>query len=94
MTHFDFGDDTAPAAGKDIGRGRRLPKKTPGGRGDGAQGDQRNNRRASLRIGTGKKGRGAALSQRRGSLKKRDRSAEKAARAEAAVERKTVFLPE
>jgi translation initiation factor IF-2 len=32
--------------------------------------------------------------QRRGSLKKRDRSAQKAARAEAAVERKTVTLPE
>ncbi|CAB9531213.1 hypothetical protein (Partial), partial [Seminavis robusta] len=34
----------------------------------------------------------AELSRRRGSLKRRDRSAEKAARAEAAIERKTVNL--
>jgi hypothetical protein len=51
-------------------------------------------RRTSLRVGTGKKGRAAEASQRRGSLKKRDRSMQKAIRAEAAIERKTVNLPE
>jgi xanthine dehydrogenase iron-sulfur cluster and FAD-binding subunit A len=56
--------------------------------------DGRNNRRASLRVGTGKKGRAASLSNRRGSLKKRDRTAEKEARAEAAIERKRVNLPD
>jgi hypothetical protein len=45
-------------------------------------------------MGTTKKGRAAESSQRRGSLRKRDRSLEKAMRAEAAVERKTVALPE
>lgn len=74
--------------------GRRQPAKKKG-RGDGNDdGQGRNNRRASLRIGTGRKGRGAELSRRRGSLKKRDRSAEKARRAEAATERNTVDLPE
>lgn len=88
------GGDDAATAGRPDGRGRRAPvKKAYAGRGDGAA-DGKNNRRASLRIGTGKKGRGAAISQRRGSLKKRDKSAEKAARAEAAMERKTVQLPE
>lgn len=50
--------------------------------------------RTSLRVTTSKKGRGAELSQRRGSLKRRDRTAEKEARAEAALERRTVSLPE
>ena len=51
-------------------------------------------RRASLRVGTGKKGRAAEITQRRGSLRRRDRSADKAAKEEAAIERKTVHLPE
>jgi len=50
--------------------------------------------KTTLRVGTGKKGRAAESSQRRGSLKKRDRSNEKALKAEAALERKTVNLPE
>jgi len=75
------------------GRGDRKQKKVPGG---AAAGDDnaRGPRRPSLRVGTGKKGRRAMGNQRRGSLKKRDRSAEKAMRAEAAVERNTVSLPE
>lgn len=55
--------------------------------------DSRNTGRTSLRLGTGRKGRGAELSQRRGSLKKRDRTAEREAREEAAIERRTVHLP-
>lgn len=51
-------------------------------------------RRQSLRIGTGKKGRGAELRQRRGSLRRRDRTAEREAKEAAAVVRNTVQLPE
>jgi hypothetical protein len=69
-----------------------------GGSGRKADDREEGNKRGgktSLRIGTGgRKGRGAELSQRRGSLKKRNRSADRAARAEAAIERKTVYLPE
>jgi hypothetical protein len=50
--------------------------------------------RTLLRVGTTKKGRAAESNKRRGSLKKRDRSTERALRAEAALERKTVQLPE
>lgn len=83
----------ADAPSKDVGRGRqRLPVKKKGGT---YNKDDQRNRRQSLRVGTGsRKGRGAELSRRRGSLKKRDRSADKEARAAAAVERKTVDLPE
>lgn len=51
-------------------------------------------RKTSLRIGTGKKGRTAEINGRRGSLRRRDRSSQKAAKEEAAIERKTVCLPE
>jgi hypothetical protein len=50
--------------------------------------------RRSAHVETGRRGWSAELSQRRGSLKKRDRRAKKAARAEAAIERKTVYLLE
>jgi hypothetical protein len=43
---------------------------------------------------SGRKGREAQLSSRRGSLRKRDRTAEKEAKAAAAEERRTVTLPE
>lgn len=56
--------------------------------------DVRNQRKTSLKLGTGRKGRSAEVSGRRGSLKKRDRSAEKEAKAAAAEERRTVRLPE
>ena len=75
-------------------RSRQQPQRAGGNGGGGDTDSPRSKRRTSLRIGTGRKGRGAELSQRRGSLKKRDRRAEKEARAEAAVERKTVELPE
>jgi len=42
----------------------------------------------------GKKGRQSAISQRRGTLKRKDRSKEKALKAERALERKTVVLPD
>lgn len=59
----------------------------------GGPGDGRNDRKASLRIGSGKK-RGGAGRQRRGSLKRRDRSSEKEARLERRLLRRTVDLPE
>lgn len=92
MRYRDEGPSRGGGGGPSSDGRRRSPgaKQKRGGRGDND--NSRNNRRASLRIGTGKRGRGAQLSNRRGSLKKRDRSAEKAARAEAALERKTVNL--
>lgn len=85
-------DEVSASPGRG-GRGDRKQKKVPGG---AAAGDDnaRGPRRPSLRVGTGKKGRRAMGNQRRGSLKKRDRSAEKAMRAEAAMERNTVSLPD
>jgi len=47
----------------------------------------------SLRLGTGKRGRQAAVRQRRGSLKRRDRRGEKALKEERALERRTIVLP-
>ena len=72
--------------------GGAAPYNRDGGGGGG--GEEGAKRKTSLRIGTSRKGRGAELSSRRGSLKKKDRRADKAARAEAAIERKTVYLPE
>jgi hypothetical protein len=56
--------------------------------------DEGSKRKASLRLGTSRKGRAAEVLNRRGSLKRRDRRSEKEARLEAAIERKTVVLPE
>jgi hypothetical protein len=78
---------------KDFSRKQTTKKKSPVA-GKRESDDDRNNRKTSLRIGTSRKGRGAELSSRRGSLKKKDRRADKAAKAEAALERKTVYLPE
>lgn len=51
--------------------------------------------RNSLRIGAGgKKGRQAQKNMSRGSLRRRDRSKEKEMKLQAALERKTVQLPE
>ena len=82
------GGGGGPGPTKDFGKKRWGKKKE-----DGPGGDPQR-RRQSLRLGTGKKGRAAEISQRRGSLKKRDRTAQKMAKAEAAIERKTVNLPE
>ena len=75
------------------GRGRDRPAKRKGGRGRGDD-DSPRRQRVNLRIGTGKKGRQAQRSQKRGSLRRRDRTAEKEAKEEAAIERRTVSLPE
>ena len=75
--------------GNDKGPGRNFGKKKT--RGGGVYDKKPRN---SLGIGTGKKGRSAEKNMKRGSLRRRDRSAEKAARLEAAIERKTVSLQE
>lgn len=77
------------------GRGGRGGLKVRAKKGGAVSDDNdRGPKRPSLRLGTGKKGRGAEISSRRGSLRKKDRSAEKAQKAEAALERNTVNLPE
>lgn len=81
------------------GRNDRRKRQPAGGRrrdaGNAGGGeDKRNARRNSLRVGTGKKARAASLRSRRGSLRKRDRTAEKEAKLEAAEERRTVVIPE
>jgi hypothetical protein len=73
---------------KTAGTGTQFKKKKTGddGRGGGRQ---------SLKLGTTtKRGRSAEEAQRRGSLKKKNRSADKQARAEANLERRTVQLKE
>ncbi len=60
---------------------------------DGGE-DARNVRKNSLKLGTTKKGRGAGETMRRGSLRKKDRSAERERRMENALEARTVQLPE
>ena len=71
-------------------------RRTKGQGKKGRHGDDENSRnrgKTSLRIGSGRKGnRGNGRS--RGSLKKRDRTAEKEAKEAAAEERRTVALPE
>lgn len=85
-------DSSSPASPTKDGKRRLKPGKK---REDDDSGDSRNARKTSLKLGsTGKKGRAANLSSRRGSLRKRDRSAEKEAKAVAAEERRTVYLPE
>ena len=86
----------------DRGPRRKVFKDGGGGRGGGYGGRKDDEggrgrgrgRGVSLRIGTGKKGRQASISQRRGTLKKRDRSREKALKEERAIERRTVVLSE
>ncbi len=72
------------------GRGpkRNFGKKKP------ASNDYAKKPRNSLRIGTGKKGRSAQKNMSRGSLRRRDRSKEKEMKELAAIERKTIQLPE
>jgi hypothetical protein len=88
----DDDDSSTTATGdSEVRRGRKAPTKK---RAEGDNSDGRNQRKASLRIGTGKKGRGAERNRRRGSLKRRDRSSENEARLERRLERRTVDLPE
>lgn len=82
-----FAGDRGPAR-RDRGRGAGR------GRGDAAargRGRGRGNG-VSLRIGGGKRGR--QNRPQRGTLKRKDRSFEKALREEKAIERRTVVLPE
>lgn len=90
-----------PDSAKGPGRqNRRNASGGPGrggagrGRGRGRFGDDegRGGRGVSLRVGTGKKGRQTEIRQRRGSLKRKDRSLEKALKEERALERRTVRL--
>lgn len=97
IINIDGDNAGSSAPSKDYGRAQRKPGRKRGKEGENPEKDSdgKNNRRASLRIGTGRKGRGAGeMSRRRGSLKKRDRTAEKQAREDARLERKTVNLPE
>lgn len=87
------GGDVGADSGRPAGRPRRGPKGGRGGRGRGDNEGRGGRGRVSLRIGTGKRGRQAAIRQRRGSLKRKDRSAEKALKEERALERRTVVLP-
>ena len=83
--------------GGPVGAGRgdgRRKKQGPRKGGRNEQPNTANRRKTSFRIGMGKKGRAASLTARRGSLRKRDRTAEKEARAQAAEERRTINLPE
>lgn len=94
-------DNNNYASGRDPSKGpsRNLDgKRKPGraGRGVGGRFDDEGGRRGgrvSLRVGTGKRGRQSEVQQRRGSLRKKDRSREKALKEERALERRTVVLP-
>ena len=92
LNFFFLGSDGGGAIGMKDKKRRVKPGKRNDD-GDESEGG-RNVRKESLRIGTGKKGRQASLTTRRGSLKKKDRTSEKEAKAEAALERRTVYLPE
>lgn len=80
---------------KGPGRNPLAKKVKPGARSgrSGRGGDDERGERVSLRVGTGKKGRQTEVKMRRGSLRKKDRSREKAEKEERALERRTVYLP-
>jgi translation initiation factor IF-2 len=81
-----------PDTGGDRGPRRNIAGKAK--KKKGPEGQEPKRRNTSLRIGTGKKGRRAEVMGRRGSLKKRDRRADKEDRMERAMERRMVFLPD
>lgn len=85
----DSGATNGPSGLSDKG-----PKRQPGGKAPREKKAYDKPKRPSLRIGTGKRGRAAEKSQRRSSLKKKDRTREKELKAIKALERKTVSLPE
>ncbi|KAL7489285.1 hypothetical protein ACHAW6_014860 [Cyclotella cf. meneghiniana] len=88
----DFGGGSSL---KGPGRNPLAKKVKPGARSgrSGRGGDDERGERVSLRVGTGKKGRQTEVKMRRGSLRKKDRSREKAEKEERALERRTVYLP-
>jgi hypothetical protein len=95
------GPATAPDSGGDSseygkdGKRKRQPGSRKKNDAQEQQDDSRNRGKTSLRLGTtGRKSRAASLTSRRGSLRKRDRTAEREAKAEAAEQRRTVSLPE
>ena len=81
---------------KNIGTSNKGPKRSFGKKARPGGGNEYAKKpRNSLRIGTtGKRGRSAQKNMSRGSLRRRDRSKEKELKAQAAVERKTIQLPE
>lgn len=74
--------DSSKGPGRDFKGGKKTRKETTYDK----------KPRNSLRMNTSKKGRAAAASMKRGSLKKRDRSREQAEKEERAIERRTVYL--
>lgn len=84
-----------PSGGADTGFGRNdRRKRQPGGRRtpQGQNRDGANRGKTSLRLDNS--GRRQRRTSSRGSLRKRDRTAEREAKAEAAEERRKVSLPE
>ncbi len=85
--------DSGPS--NDTGRGQKRNFGGKKARPAGGNNDYAKRPRNSLRIGAqGKKGRSAQKNMSRGSLRRRDRSKEKERKLEAAIERKTIQLPE
>lgn len=88
--HLYFYSKFLDSSSGDKGPKRNFAKKTKPG-----ANDYEKKPRNSLRIGAGgKKGRQAQNNMSRGSLRKRDKTREKEIKLQAAVERKTVQLPE
>ena len=86
---------SAPSGGGDGAFNRNdRRKRSPGARRtpQGQNQDGMNRGRTSLRLGNS--GRRQRRSNSRGSLRKRDRTAQREAKAEAAEERRTIYLPE
>jgi Translation initiation factor IF-2, N-terminal region len=80
----------------DTSRRKRVPNAalpTKSNKAEDERGSRAPKRKTSLRIDSSGRS-GVEMAQRRGSLKKRDRSTVKAMKAEAAIERRTVVLPE
>ena len=86
---------SAPSGGGDSAFGRNdRRKRQPGARREPPKGqrDGANRGRTSLRLFSS--GRRQRRTNNRGTLRKRDRTAEKERKAEAAEERRKIFLPE
>lgn len=94
-TKFSSGGGGGPSGGADSGFNRNDRRKRQPGNRRAPQGQNRdgpNRAKTSLRLGTS--GRRQRRSSNRGTLRKRDRTAEREAKAEAAEERRTISLPE
>jgi len=94
-TKFSSGGGGGPSGGADSGFSRNDRRKRQPGNRRAPQGQNRdgpNRGKTSLRLDTS--GRRQRRSSNRGTLRKRDRTAEREAKAEAAEERRTISLPE